>query len=314
MIYGINGNSLNSAYELDGDAIGSAYDIDGDIAWTSRPPHAVSNNFTTSLIVDVPEIGSGTQGLACDSLSQTINQLYSGGVNTIDISDGSYVGHGLINLGHGSAGQFEPTKLNPSDPFPTLWVSTGETQTINDVVYGRYLEVYLGATTSTLNRAFFTPLEQSGESLYAFDFANRIVYEIWFSSYSDSTGTGKVKAYDMDDVTEFTEGSYGWTPANGNWIVGQPIDEFAIDYVRECQSVTFFDGLLCFLSDQPRSNGRVVFVDTELHDVYLTITPLVIPFEREGIDFILNPNTNKYDMVVSARYTGANVYYRYQFS
>ena len=115
MIYKINGDSLSGAYDLDS-AIGTAYDIDGTVAWSNRTPHAVSDSYTVSMLYDIPDIASGTQGIACDSLSQDIAQLYSGKIITIDLSDGSYTQRASsFNLGHGSTGQFAPTKTSQTD-------------------------------------------------------------------------------------------------------------------------------------------------------------------------------------------------------
>ena len=311
MTYDINGNNINTVYSKNGLSITPAYDINGNPLGTS---HVVTADFTSTLLYDIPDIGGGTQGLACDSISQEIAQLYSGKIITIDLSDGSYTQRASTrNLGHGSAGKFESTKRSQSDLYPALWVSTGRTQTFNNVVYGQYLEVFVGESQSTINRAFFVPLDQSGYSLFAFDLDNNIVYSVVLSSYeavSGSSGWCSIKAYDMTDITAFTDVDYYQTPANGCWLVNNVLDSFTTDYVAEVQSLTYYDGLILLLSDV----GGVVCIDTETHGVYFTITDGIVPYEREGIDFILNPSTQKMDMVLSARQTTFNVYYRYQFN
>lgn len=308
MIYDIDGNQLNNAYALDGNNVNTAYDADGDSIW-NRVSHLVSDKFTSTLLYDIPDIESGTQGIACDSLSQEIAQLYSGKIITIDLSDGSYAQRANArNLGHGSAGQFEPTKRNASDLYPALWVSTGQAQTINDIQYARFLEVFVGESQSTINRVFYVPA--SGYNLFAFDFENERIYMSSFFSSAQSY----MYVYDMNDYSTFADGDYPQTPANGYCILGDPLAVYEMDYINgTIQSVSFFDGLVAYLAD----DVGVVFWDVETHDVYLTISSGIVPYEREGIGFIYNESTGQTDMVLSYRLTGTtekhNGYYRYEF-
>lgn len=311
MVYDKNGNTPTSIYEKSGLSVTKAYDKDGTEVWESVS-HAVSNNFTRDLLFDLVDIGGGTQGLACDSLSQEIAQLYTGKIYTIDMDTGAYTQRAdSRNLGHGSAGAFEKTKRNPSDLYPALWVATGENQTINGTVYGRYIEVFIGETQSTINRAFFVELQSAAYSLFAFDLENSIVYCVTLSGYEPmGNGWCHIDAYDMTDISTFTDGSYPQPPANGNWLLANtPIDSFDIEFIQEVQSIAFFDGLICFLSDE----GKVVFVDVETHEVYLMINHDLPPYEREGIGFIDNPLTGQTDMILSARQPTFNVYYKYSF-
>lgn len=308
MIYNISGNQLSSAYSKTGTSLSTAYDKDANEVWntTPAPSHVVSDDFTATLIFDIPAIGAGTQGIACDSLSQQIAQLYTGKIITIDLSDGSYTQRASTrSLGHGSAGMFEPEKRNESDLFPALWVSTGQAQTINDVRYARFLEVFVGESQSTINRVFYVPA--TGYNLFAFDFENERIY---MSSFV-SSGQSYMHVYDMTDYSVFEDGEYPQTPANGYCILNAPLASYEMDYINgTIQSVSFFDGLVAYLAD----DVGVVFWDVETHSHYLTISDGIVPYEREGIGFIENPSTGKTDMVLSARQTTFNVYYRYEFN
>lgn len=304
MIYSKNGIELNEAFSKNGDTLSKAYKVNGTVAWEKKT-HLVSRIFKSTLLYDILEIGSGTQGIACDSLSQNILQLYAGGIFAIDISDGSYgrMG-GLTNLGHGSAGMFAKEKIAPTDLYPPLYVSTGLTQTVNDVLYGRFLEVYVGESQNVINKAFFVPLEK-GYSLFAFDLENGIAYHVVLIQ----AGGSYIESYDISSATEFTEGTYSPTPVSGNWLLSEPIEKFYIDFIADVQSLSFFDGLIAILSDD---NG-VTFIDVATHEVYLNINNGIVGYEREGIDFIVNPSTGKTDMILSARQPTFNVYYRYEF-
>ena len=169
-----------------------------------------------------------------------------------------------------------------------------------------------------MNRIFYVPFDGAevgdGYTLFAFDFTNNIVYSVYFSGYYTTTGKGKVKVYSLNDFTSFADGSYSPVPTNGYYVAGNPIETYDIDFIPEVQAITYFDGLIACLCDYPHNSGKVIFLDTEYHDVYLVLDNLAVPFEREGIGFILNPNTNKYDMILSRRTTGVNEYYRYQFN
>lgn len=314
--YDINGNSLNALYSVSA-SLDNAYDVNGNVIWTSDQDH-VSRTYNASMLFDLPDIGSGTQGIACDSLSQTIAQLYGGKIVTIDISTGTYTQRASSLLfGHGSTGQFAPTKLSQADLFPPLYISTQNEQEINSTMYTMFLEVYVGESSSTINRVFYVPFdgqsEGDGYTLFAFDFANGIVYAVYFSGYYTTTGTGKITAYSLNSFTSFPDGSYSDPPQNGYMVAGTSLDSWSISYIEQVQAITFFDGLIGLLSDQPTESGRVIFYDPVQKSTYLTLNWIPTPYEREGISFILNPVTNRHDMILSRRASGVNEYYRYQF-
>lgn len=314
MIYNKAGASISNPYTLSGSIPNIAYNKAGEQIWAKFvPSHAVSNKFDMTLLYDIPDIGGGTQGLAVDNLSKNIAQLYTGKIITIDLTDGSYVQRASTrNLGHGGAGRFESEKKNPSDLYPALWVATQQNKTVDEDVYGQFLEVYIGESQSTINRAFFAKLPRNGSTLFAFDFDNNIAYCTIEASYYDETGWGGlIVAYDMTDVTQTTDITYAQNPTNGNWLLGDPLWVYETQYYREVQSSQFFDGLLCLLSDV----HGVVFIDIETKQEYLRLGRDVIQnHELEGIDFLFNNQTQQYDMVISGRTTGINEYYLYQFN
>lgn len=313
-LYNINGSALNNAYKVDGQNITKAYNLNGDDIWDSVS-HRVSNRFTSTLLFDLSAIVGGTQGIACDSLSQNIAQLYSNKLITIDISDGSYVqrNSSFFNFGHGSAGAFANQKVNQSDLYPPLYVSTYEKDSINDKIYGRFLELYVNENSVVGNRAWSVELLTDGvttnaNNLFAFDFDNNIVYSALYSTYSGSTGWGTITAYRITQDTPFTVPSDTHQAVNGNYLLSTPIDTFDIPYTSDVQSVGFFDGLVAILSDE----NKVIFYDVDTHSEYLTLNN-VIPYEREGIGFIENPQTGETDMILSSRSQTSNIYYRYEF-
>ena len=87
-VYNKSGNILSQVYDKSGNALIQAYDKSGNPIMDS---HAVSNAYTRSLIFKITDtsISNGTQGIACDSLSQKIAQLYTGKILMFD-QNGTY--------------------------------------------------------------------------------------------------------------------------------------------------------------------------------------------------------------------------------
>ena len=315
-IYDKSGTELYEVYQRSGTAINTAYKRDGAVTWDSDQ-HLVSNTFRSTLLFDIPELGSGSQGLACDSLSQSIAQLYTGKIYTIDLSDGSYVkrNSSTFNLVHGHTGQFAPEKNNTADLYPPLYVSAGGIQTVGDQTYQRLLEVFVQESTCILNRVFLVPVpadKGAGYGRSAIDFENGILYQVYGEKYEPATGETYdytyIRTFDMTETWENTDAT-DFSPVNGFYEFTEMLDEFTVPYIEQLQSTSFFDGLIACLSDK----DGVVFIEPATHSVYLTIDSGIVPFEREGIGFILNPETGKTDMILSARQQTFNVYYRYEF-
>lgn len=315
-IFDKNGTELHVAYQRNGTAINTAYKRDGTVAWDSNQ-HLVSDTFRSTLLFDIPELGSGSQGIACDSLSQSIAQLYTLNIYTINLSDGSYVkrNSSTFNLVHGHTGQFAPEKNNLADLYPPLYVSPGGIQTVGNQTYQRLLEVFVRESTCILNRVFLVPVpadKGAGYGRSAIDFENGILYQVYGEKYEPAAGETYdytyIRAFDMTETRENTDAT-DFSPVNGFYEFTGLLDEFTVPYIEQLQSTSFFDGLIACLSDVE----GVVFIEPTTHSVYLTIRNGIVPFEREGIGFILNPETGETDMILSARQQTFNVYYRYQF-
>ena len=307
MVYDIEGNTLGMVYDVEGNTLMQTYDIEGNPIFE---PHAVSSTYTKSLILTNTTLYSGTQGIACDSLSQEIAQLYTGNIYLFDISDGStkHVAS-VFNLGHGHTGQFAPTKSAGMD-YPPLYVSAG-TKTVNDINYSILLKVQCSLSSSEMVRAYAVSEESNLVGLIAVDFENNIIYHIHRSAYESSTEEYTyISAWDfttMESTSEVT-----WTvpvPTEGVYILTNKIKTFNIPYVNEMQSVSFFDGLIVLFSD----DGYVQFVDPISESIYLTISNDMPSFEREGVGFMYNSNTDQYDMILSNRTGSAMNFYRYEF-
>ncbi len=301
MIYDYSGETISRAYDCDGNLLSRVYDADGNMISN----HAVSEQFTRTLMFK-PSVPTGTQGIACDSITQTIAQLYAGKICLVDVSDGSYVDLGNINLGHGHTGQFAPTRESGQE-YPLLYVS-GYTNTINDSLYVCLLEVACTSSSATLNKTYAIPAvsDLTGTLRTCIDFENSIVYTVAASTYYDEADYTYITAWDMSTTTLLSENVYALT---------NKLDEFQIPFIPEMQSCTFFDGLIVALSDQSAQSAKYCqFIDVETKDIYMTIqgSKLLLSGETEGVGFLYNNETNKYDMIISQRNNGAE-YYRYEF-
>lgn len=303
MIYDVNGVDLAKAYDIDANMQTVAYDVDGLDIWHS---HKVSSRYTRTVMFTLSDIPGGTQGLACDSLSQTISQLYTGRIVNIDIATGTWENKAeSFDLGHGGNGLFAPTKIDPSDPFPPLYVSGQQNYTINNVNYQRIYEVYIGANGCTLNRLFFVPAPAGSNGLSAIDFERNVFWQFTSPQYNPDPTIEFSTVYKYD-FTQFEPIEATSHAVNGNYVFTDLLDTFTVPFVPEMQSLSYFDGLIACLSD----SGYVAFFDVDKKEPYLTLTRDIAPFEREGIGFILNPLTNQTDMILTSR---NNSYYRYEF-
>lgn len=312
MVYSMQGDALFKVYNISGDSHIDAYDINGNQVLRK---HNVSNSYTNELILSMSDIPSGTQGIACDSLSQDIAQLYTGGIVTININTGEWTRRASVfDLGHGSAGQFAPQKIQQSDLYPSLYVSTQHRVTIGDIQYNKLYEVYVGESNSVLNREFYVPIVPNTGGLSAIDFEKNILYQVCNEAYEPSDGATYDYTYiNAVDMTKFEPLDVDSIAVNGAYVYTDVIDSFTVPYIQAMQSLTFFDGLIVCLSDYPTYEGRVIFIEPTTKSVYLTLNKDIAPFEREGIGFIRNPETGQMDMILSSRH-GTFVYYRYQFN
>lgn len=305
-VYNKSGNILSQVYDKSGNALVQAYDKSGNPIMET---HAVSNVYTRSLIFKITDtsISGGTQGIACDSLSQKIAQLYTGKIYMFN-QNGSYTQvASVFNLGHGGTGQFAPTKEAGQD-YPLLYVSAQKPTTVDNVVYAFLLEVQCSTSSSTMPRAFAVSETEGYAGIFAIDFDNSIAYHIYKEAYeSDTVQIMYISAWDMTEYELAPDLS--WTPASAVYRFTNKLKSFSVPFVNEMQACTFFDGLIACLSD----DGYVRFIDPVTESVYLTINQDMPAFEREGIDFMLNPTTGKYDMILSNRTTTEMNVYRYEF-
>lgn len=313
-VYNKNGNILNSIYDKSGNALSHAYDKAGTEVFSGG--HAISQNFIKTQMT-IPELTSGTQAIACDSVTQSIAQLYTGHIYIIDLAEGTLIHPWSAKpLGHGDTGMFAPTKTASQD-YPLLYAMRGKME-VDESYYTYIFEIQCTKTPSAeLLRILAIPTESwvSGTNRFAIDFENRIIYHIYSTTYYDTAEYMWIDAWDMDSVEVLDGVTYSNpTPTDGIYILTEKLSGFTIPFVPEAQSVTFFDGLIAILSDQSGQAIKYVqFVDPFREEVYMTLTNCGFSGELEGIGFLLDEETGKYDMIVSQRVNSVTEYYRYKF-
>ena len=315
-IYNSAGNVINRVYDKNGNLLTMCYDSQGN---PLRKSHAVSSNVTRSLLM-IPDIPTGTQGFACDSITQSIAQFYTGYMYFIDTTDGSAVKSNNINLGHGHTGQFAPTKTAEQE-YPMLYVC-GPVARVNNNPYCYLLEIVCDSTVVQLKKIYAVPATEGLLSTcqVCVDFEKRIVYLIAASTYNGEADYTYISAWDMDESETLDGATYSPTPTEGIYVLTDKLFEFQIPFVPEMQTCTFFDGLVVMLSDRSgASNKYIQFVDVECRDVYLTLNKQMLSGELEGVGFLYNRNTEQYDMIVSHRVVATGEsdyhteYHRYEF-
>ena len=319
-----------SAYSLTGTSLNAAYDLSGnEISPDSRNTHIVSENVTSSTLFTFTkdDMETGWQGFAVDNTTRTIIQLHTGTVMTlINMDDGSFVQRtGVQGTGHGNAGSCGGKKIAESDLHPPVYVSPGGNLTLDGAYYGRVAEFRIRAKAVILNRVFFVPIDENWGGYSAIDFDNNILYHFTRRYYSQKSGdTGgyfNVYAYDFTEFEPLANATYESAPVNGYYVFTNRVDKFTVPYIESCQSVAIIDGLIAFLSDAGwngtqavSGKGSVVFVDPQTKSVYLTLPhDKILGYEREGIGCVIDPLTNKPQMLLMKRLKGKCTYALYTF-
>ena len=315
-VYDSSGNIISKAYDIAGNLLTMCYDSQGN---QLRKAHAVSNNVTKALLIS-PNIPTGTQGFACDNITQRIAQFYTGYMYFINVDDGSATRSNNINLGHGHTGQFASTKTAEQE-YPMLYVC-GPGARVNDNPYCYLLEVVCDSTIVQLKKIYAVPATEGlmGTLQVCVDFEHNIVYLVAASTYSGTTDYMYISAWDMDKSVLLDSATYSPTPTDGIYALTDKLYEFQVPFVPEMQACTFFDGLIVLLSDKTgASNKYIQFIDVEFQDVYLTLDKQMLSGELEGVSFLYNDETEKYDMIVSHRTVSSGEteyhteYWRYEF-
>lgn len=321
-IYNVTGNAIYSADSVTGTPISKAYNVNGVEVFSAKA-YPITNNYTMSVILDIGAIMSGTQGLAANSLTNELAQLYTGRIIMIDADTGEYRQvASALNMLHGGAGQFKPTKEDSGDEYPLLYVSGGQSIADGDIRYSPLLEIKIENDTSATQRVFVADEGNAigGGGHFAIDFDNLVAYHVYSTSYyapdDPSNSHTYISAWDMTQYEQITAPTTNPAPKNGWFKFTSLLDSFEILYVAENQSVSFIDGTIVLISDV--GNNSVVCVDAEEKRVYLTLSDDMPPNEIEGVAFLPNPITGKQDMILNARNNSSsdphNWYYRYQFT
>lgn len=309
-IYDSSGSVVNSVYNINGNQLLAYYDINGNLLKS----HAVSSTFTKTQMT-TPSLGTGTQGFACDSVTQSIAQFYTEHIYMIDLAEVTVTHLAQVSLGHGHTGQFAPTKTSSQD-YPYLYVSGGAT-TINDTLYAYLLEFICTTSSATLNKIYAVPVTTglTGTSQMCIDFDNRIIYHVTASTYYDDADYTYINAWSMDDTETLSNATYSPTPTEGIYALTNQLSAFSVPFIKEMQACTFFDGMVVAISDVS-SSKKAYFVDVETESVYLTLNNIGLSGELEGVGFLYNDETEQYDMVISDREGSgeySTVFYRYEF-
>ncbi len=309
-VYDAAGNMIHTVYSIDGTRALAYYDINGNLLKS----HAVSNTFTKKQMT-TPPLNTGTQGFACDSVTQSIAQFYTEHIYMIDLAEVTVTHIAQINLGHGNTGQFAPTKAQ-SQSYPYLYVS-GSAQTVNGTLYAYLLEFNCTTSSATLNKIYAVPITTglTGTSQVCIDFDNRIIYHVTASTYYGDADYTHINAWSMDDAVILSGATYNPAPTEGIYALTNQLSAFSVPFIKEMQACTFFDGMVVAISDVS-SGKKVYFTDVETESTYMVIQNNLPTGELEGIGFLLNEETEQYDMVISDREGSGDystVFYRYEF-
>ena len=215
-----------------------------------------------------------------------------GTLRIFDKSTGALVDEHIgVNTGHGGSCAFSNTYADASDDFPLLYVSTGSYE-YHQITVLRIADV----NTVTVYKTYRLDADKLGYwSEQCFDFDTGLCYSFGYTknSFTDMVDNPtKVCVIDLNSETLISGNNYSL----------DVIENYTIPYVYVIQSCKFKNGL-CYIVSSYQS--AVQASDIKVYDpaaksfvANFPDLPLPLRGEIEDLDFVENPATSKYDMIV----------------
>lgn len=223
-----------------------------------------------------------------------IFQFYTTGQGLLRIFDkatGTLVAEHNTYTSHGGSCAFSNTYADPDDDFPLLYVSSGNYDYPQIVV----LRIQDVNTVSVYKRYQMDADKIGYWSEQCFDFETGIGYSFGYTknSFTDRIDNPiKVCVIDLNSEALISDNIYSL----------DIIDNYTIPYVYVIQSAKFKNGL-CYIvssyqSSVQASDIRVYDPAAKTFVANFPDLPLPLRGEIEDLDFVENPTTSKYDMIV----------------
>ena len=239
--------------------------------------------------IDIPSDYRGMQGFAI--YGNYLVQLYANGnIVIFNLTNGNIESViGGLTIGHGDSCQFSNKFYDENDPLPLLYVATNVSPQICVVRF-------TSLSNATIIKAYDLGSESGYYSGQSIDFDNGIVYNFGYkqNSYSDATNNNMiVSVFDLNNETQYSGITYKLAL----------IERYEIPFIYCVQGQTFLNGK-CWLCSSYQTN--VVPTNIYVYDPYeksivadFPSLPMPLRGEMEGIDFIKNTSTGKYDAIIA---------------
>lgn len=250
------------------------------------------HGYEISASTSIPEGYRSNQGMCV--YGNYIFQFTGGSTGILRIferTSGSLVAeHQNIYSGHGGSCAFSNTFADADDDFPLLYVSTCD--------YNQQITVLRVQDVNTVNvyKSYYLDSNKVGYwSQQCYDFETGLCYSFGYTqnSFTESTNNPvKVAIFDMNkEVTN-----------ENQTIRFELVDSYEIPYVYVIQSCKFLNGLCYILSSYQSivqtSNILVFDASARAFVADFPNIPSALQGELEGIDFVKNTSTGKYDMII----------------
>ena len=221
-------------------------------------------------------------------------QMYADSkIKIISLETGEEEGTISLNIAHGDTGQFSNVKYDESDLFPLLYITTDLTPS------SVYVVRIQDTSTASIVKTYVLDNEAGYYSGHCFDFDNNLLYTFGYkaeSFTSDENNSTIVSVYDMSDETLISDTSYSL----------ELIERYEKPFIYCMQGQKFFKGK-CFIisSYNPYQSPNVIYVYDPVRKLFTSqFTDLPAGLggsELEDLAFVLNSDTNYYDMIIGNR-------------
>lgn len=294
-VYNVSGNSIPAVYDSNGSSVNTAYDVGGTVVFSGEPLPVDYDNYTISNLYTISV--QNCQGIAIHN--NVLFQFRASGSSVLDtvclfdFTDGSDIIRNMsIDSDHGDSATFSNEFYASGDEFPLLYVTADTTPAV----------IYVNRVTrssATLIRTLKFPQTAGYYGAGAFDWENHICYLLSYKENNYTTDDGGsnttvVSKWDLSNLTDNGDGTY--TP--------EFVSQYERAFIYVMQGLAYHDGYIWVSSGYASNTSYIYAMNPSTGVIDHTIT--LSTREVEGLDFVFDPLTSAYYMVVGEQ----NGYYK----
>jgi hypothetical protein len=223
-----------------------------------------------------------------------------------NLTDGTVIKeNSQIECDHGDCACFSNTFYDANDDYPLVYISADTNPA--KVYINRIKNDY---STQLVDTLVFDTEHTGYYADHCADFDTNILFQVGYkeNSYdSNPNGTNKtiVSLWDLSDLTD--NGDDTKTP--------RFIGKYELPFIVTMQDMAFFDGKIFVISsNNTNTDTKVYAINPYTHSICNVLTQFnshIKNSEQEGIDFVFNSDSLKYDMYLS---NAVGYFYRIEFN